>query len=211
VRRAVLDAASALFAARGVDRVSLRDIAAAADVSLALINRYMGSRDELVGAVLDDLSDQVARSLRDTPLQAQDFDPDSALGRFVRVFGALAIAGQPLVGRVGFNPVLVLAHTIEDAYGLDPQAARIRAAQSSPPHWAGEFSRATSSPRVNSKRCRSRCCATSTSGPNAGSERLPCPHRRTRPCAGADPAPAHTKRRHQLSCPGSSLLAESPT
>ena len=37
VRRAVLDAAAPLFAERGVDAVSLRDIAAGADVHLALI------------------------------------------------------------------------------------------------------------------------------------------------------------------------------
>ena len=37
VRRAVLDAAASLFAERGVAGVSLRDVAAAADVHLALI------------------------------------------------------------------------------------------------------------------------------------------------------------------------------
>jgi AcrR family transcriptional regulator len=40
VRRAVLDAAGSLFAEQGVDRVSLRDIAAAADVHPTLRRSY---------------------------------------------------------------------------------------------------------------------------------------------------------------------------
>ena len=51
VRRAVLDAAADLFARRDVEGVSLRDIAAAADVQLALIGRYIGTRAELIDAV----------------------------------------------------------------------------------------------------------------------------------------------------------------
>ncbi|MCB1261014.1 MAG: TetR family transcriptional regulator, partial [Acidimicrobiales bacterium] len=44
VRRAVLDAAAELFGHHGVQATSLRDIAAAADVQLALIARYVGTR-----------------------------------------------------------------------------------------------------------------------------------------------------------------------
>ena len=61
VRRALLDAAAVLFAQRGIDGVSLRDIAAEADVHFALIRRYIGNRDELVNAVFADVSDQLAR------------------------------------------------------------------------------------------------------------------------------------------------------
>jgi TetR/AcrR family transcriptional regulator, regulator of cefoperazone and chloramphenicol sensitivity len=55
----VLDAAAALFAQRGVDAVSLRDIAAAADVHVSLISRYVGPRDELVAEVFRHVSDQL--------------------------------------------------------------------------------------------------------------------------------------------------------
>ena len=68
VRRAVLDAAASLFATRGVDRVSLREIAATADVHPALIGRYVGSRDELVLVVFDDLSAQVSAAVLEHPL-----------------------------------------------------------------------------------------------------------------------------------------------
>lgn len=46
-----LDAAEALFAARGPQRVSVRDIAAATGVSHALLHRYLGSKDDIIAAV----------------------------------------------------------------------------------------------------------------------------------------------------------------
>ncbi len=51
------------------------------------------------------------------------------MGKWVRIAGALAIAGRPLAGRSGFNPVLAMAQTLMDGYGLEAQAARLRAAQ----------------------------------------------------------------------------------
>ena len=129
VRRAVLDAAASLFARRGVDAVSLRDIAATADVQLALIRRYVGTRDALELAVFDDLSDQLARAVLEHPLEGQGYDADTVMGKWVRIASALVIKGQRLAGRSGFNPVLAMARTLADGYGLDPQAARLRAAQ----------------------------------------------------------------------------------
>ena len=129
VRRAVLDAAALLFAQRGVDRVSLRDVAAAADVHLALIGRYVGSRDALVLAVFDDLSSQLAEAVLEHPLSGQGFGADTVMGKWVRVASALAIAGQPLAGRGEFNPVLAMAETLAEGYGIDSDAARLRAAQ----------------------------------------------------------------------------------
>jgi AcrR family transcriptional regulator len=67
----VLDAAATLFALRGVDAVSLRDIAAAADAHLELIRLYVGAREKLVLAVFDYLSDQVARAVAEYPLSGQ--------------------------------------------------------------------------------------------------------------------------------------------
>ncbi len=125
----MLDAAAALFARRGVDAVSLREIAAAADVHVALIGRYVGNRDALVRAVFDDLSDQLALDVLEHPLSGQGFEVDTVMGKWVRIAGALAIGGNRLVGHGGFNPVLAMAKTLTDGYGLDPEAARLRAAQ----------------------------------------------------------------------------------
>ena len=129
MRRAVLDAVAMLFAARGVGQVSLRDIAEAADTHLALISRYIGNREELELAVFDDLSEQLARSVDEHPLEGQGHGVDSVMGRWVVVATSLVIRGRELAGRRGFNPVVAMADTLAGAFGLDPVAARVRAAQ----------------------------------------------------------------------------------
>jgi AcrR family transcriptional regulator len=129
VRRAVLDAAATLFAVRGVGHVSLRDVAAASNTHLALIKRYIGNRADLELAVFDDLSAQLAKSVLEHPLSGQGFDVDSVMGKWSRVASALIIRGRTLAGRPGFNPVTAMADTLSEGYGLDPLAARVRAAQ----------------------------------------------------------------------------------
>jgi AcrR family transcriptional regulator len=49
---ALLAAATRLFAERGPAAVSLRDVAAAANVNVGLIHRHIGSKDDLLAAVL---------------------------------------------------------------------------------------------------------------------------------------------------------------
>ena len=49
----VLRAAEALFAERGFDTVSLRDITGAAEVNVAAVNYHFGSKDKLVDAVVE--------------------------------------------------------------------------------------------------------------------------------------------------------------
>jgi AcrR family transcriptional regulator len=51
-REAILAAARELFAAHGVDGVSVRDIAAAAGVNHALVHRYFGAKSDMVAAIL---------------------------------------------------------------------------------------------------------------------------------------------------------------
>ena len=129
VRRGVLDTAALLFAERGVDAVSLRDIAAKADVHLALISRYVGNREELVAAVFDHLSEKVAEAVVDNPLLGQGFSAETVMGQWVRVAAALAIGGRPLASHPDFNPVVAMATTLAQGYGLDELSARIRASQ----------------------------------------------------------------------------------
>ncbi len=129
VRRAVLDAAAALFAKHGVDAVSLRDIAAAADVHVALIERYIGHREELVAEVFRHVSDQLARAVEENPLSGQGFSPDTVMGTWVRIAAALVISGRSLESRRDLNPVVAMAQTLMAGYGLAEEAARLRAAQ----------------------------------------------------------------------------------
>ena len=51
-REALLQAARTLFAQHGFDRVGVRDIAKVAQVNIALINRYFGSKEQLFAEVV---------------------------------------------------------------------------------------------------------------------------------------------------------------
>jgi AcrR family transcriptional regulator len=125
----VLDAATAPFAQRGVDAVSLRDIAAAAGVHVSLISRYVGYRDELVAEVFRPVSDQVARAVEENPLAGQGFSPDAVMGKWARIAAALAFSGRFPESHRDFNPVAAMAHTLMAGYGMAEEAARLRAAQ----------------------------------------------------------------------------------
>lgn len=129
VRRALLDAGADLFVRRGLHRVSLRDVAEAANVHPNLIRRYIGTRDELVLAVFDDLSSQLADLLLENPLARQGHGLHTVTGRWVRLLDQLLLEDRDVAGRAGFNPVLALARTLEEGYGLGAEAARLRAAQ----------------------------------------------------------------------------------
>lgn len=129
VRWAVVEAAATLFASRGVDAVSLRDVAAEAGVDLALIRRYVGTRDELVTAVFAHVSERLVESVETHPLEGQGFAPDTPMGRWVRIAAALAISGRQLEAGRDVNPVLAMSETLRAGYGLGPEAARVRAAQ----------------------------------------------------------------------------------
>jgi TetR/AcrR family transcriptional regulator, repressor for neighboring sulfatase len=130
VRRAIVDAAADLFGRHGVDAVSLRQIASAADVRLGDITRHVGNRAELIDAVFDDVSSQLAHELLDQPFEVPTFDRDTTLGRWMAVLNHFVHNGVDVGTRAGpFNPVLAVATLAEERYGLDPFDARIRGAQ----------------------------------------------------------------------------------
>ncbi len=62
---AILDAAMHLFATRPPHSVSVREIAAAAGVNHALVHRYFGSKEALLGAVLQHATRQGAGVVAD--------------------------------------------------------------------------------------------------------------------------------------------------
>ncbi len=128
VRAAVIDAAADLFARRGVHAVTLRDVAAAADVQLTLIGRYVGKRDDLIRAVYDDVAAELAEEIIAHPLQRLRWGVESPAGRWAAllVHHSLEGSGPPLGAP---NPVLALATTFEEAFGQDPRSAQMRAAQ----------------------------------------------------------------------------------
>jgi TetR/AcrR family transcriptional regulator, repressor for neighboring sulfatase len=62
---AVLTHAADLFAERGPAATSIRDIAARSGVNHGLIFRHLGTKDQLVGAVLDYLAEETTAMLAD--------------------------------------------------------------------------------------------------------------------------------------------------
>jgi TetR/AcrR family transcriptional regulator, repressor for neighboring sulfatase len=61
---AVVTHAADLFAERGPAATSIRDIAVRSGVNHGLVFRYLGTKDQLVGAVLDHLADEMALLLQ---------------------------------------------------------------------------------------------------------------------------------------------------
>lgn len=126
----MLDAAGELFARHGVAHVSLRDIAAAAEVQLSLVARYLGNREAVVRAVFDDLTESLAREVVERPLEQISFERDSVMGRWTVMLAHYAITDPDALSAPGpFNPMLALARVIEESYGQDERAARLRGAQ----------------------------------------------------------------------------------
>lgn len=68
---AVLTHAADLFAERGPAATSIRDVAARSGVNHGLIFRHLGTKDQLVGAVLDDLAQTMPRLLESGASQAE--------------------------------------------------------------------------------------------------------------------------------------------
>ena len=60
-RDRVLAAAERLFATRGIDAVSVRDITEAAGANLAAVNYYFGSKHGLIVAIVQQRADQLAQ------------------------------------------------------------------------------------------------------------------------------------------------------
>ncbi|MCQ4041196.1 TetR family transcriptional regulator [Streptantibioticus rubrisoli] len=84
-RQALLDAAAALFAERGFERATVRDIAARAGVNQALLFRYFGSKKALFGEVLErngreQLSATAPESLLEAALRGMLLADDGRLG-----------------------------------------------------------------------------------------------------------------------------------
>lgn len=92
VAAAILEAATDLFAERGPAATSIRDIAARSHVNHGLVFRHFGTKEQLVGAVLDHLGASLSALLvADTPADVLD----RALDRQMRVMARTVLDGYP--------------------------------------------------------------------------------------------------------------------
>src|SRR5512146_480897 len=81
-RRRILEAALALFARKGYEGTTMREIAAEAGCSLGLAYRYFAGKDEMVLELYSELARTLERQVESLP-------PGTVAGRFARVMGTL--------------------------------------------------------------------------------------------------------------------------
>ena len=91
VGAAILEAATDLFAERGPAATSIRDIATRSKVNHGLVFRHFGTKDQLVGAVLDHLG----ANLSDLLASGAPADVERALDRQMRVMARTVLDGYP--------------------------------------------------------------------------------------------------------------------
>ncbi|OBG80389.1 TetR family transcriptional regulator [Mycobacterium sp. NS-7484] len=90
---AALSAAAELFAERGPSATSIRDIAAKSNVNHGLIYRHFGTKDQLVGAVLEHLGTKLTELLDgDGPAEEIDRNMD----QHMRVMARALLDGYPV-------------------------------------------------------------------------------------------------------------------
>jgi TetR/AcrR family transcriptional regulator, repressor for neighboring sulfatase len=90
---AVLSSAADLFAERGPAATSIRDIATRSHVNHGLIHRHFGSKDRLVGAVLDYLGRYLAHLLAEG---ADGARVGTAVDRQLRVIARVSLDGYQI-------------------------------------------------------------------------------------------------------------------
>jgi AcrR family transcriptional regulator len=123
---AVLDAAADLFAQRGPSATSIRDIAARSRVNHGLVYRHFGTKERLVGAVLEYLGAGLMALMSDGASAAE---MEHATDRHIRVLARALLDGYP-VGQLQtrYPNMAALLQKVRPGYGDDDRAARLAVA-----------------------------------------------------------------------------------
>ncbi len=93
VAAAVLEAATDLFAERGPAATSIRDIAARSNVNHGLVFRHFGTKDQLIGAVLNHLG-ATTNTLQKAGATAAEVQ--RSIDRHMRVIARALLDGYPV-------------------------------------------------------------------------------------------------------------------
>src|SRR6185437_635169 len=93
VAAAILEAATDLFAERGPEATSIRDIAARSNVNHGLVFWHFGTKDQLIGAVLDNLGMTTTEMRRSG---APEADQQHSMDRHLRVLARALLDGYPV-------------------------------------------------------------------------------------------------------------------
>jgi AcrR family transcriptional regulator len=122
---AILQAATDLFAERGPAATSIRDIAARSKVNHGLVFRHFGTKDQVVGAVLDNLGTTLT-ALLDSGAPGDEVD--RALDLQMRVMARTLLDGYPAAQlQKRFPNIATLIGWVRPVHG-DDLSARIAVA-----------------------------------------------------------------------------------
>jgi AcrR family transcriptional regulator len=100
----ILSAAARLFAERGYDGVSVRDIVAVAAVNLGAITYHFGSKEGLFGEVLKDKLSPIRR--KGEEIMASSLPPDRKLHAMVAMYARHVLHEEPEL-RIMFSEMLL--------------------------------------------------------------------------------------------------------
>lgn len=117
-RQALIDAARAVLAGERAAMVSIREITDTADVGFGSFYNHFTSKDELYGAAVEQVLDELGERLDE--LGAADDDPAEAFARSVRITAGL-VGRDPQAARILVQHGI--AH-LDSARGLAPRALR---------------------------------------------------------------------------------------
>lgn len=130
----LVHAAARLYAASGPDRVSLRDVAAAADVNYGLIHQYVGTKQDLQRLVYRKISEDAAATFTDAEAVPDAVDAllqPSLSSPYVRMLAWSLLQGERPTALLGPAPgVAALARRLaahQDARGSSQSGAPLLA------------------------------------------------------------------------------------
>lgn len=128
-REVLLAAAARLFAERGPGAVSAREVARDAEVNYALIHRHFATKDGLLEAVLERLSQQAALDLRSAAAEAdQGLSFSVEQEQLWRILGFLCLENGDYVRRhLDVHPGFDSLREVVAAASDDAELAAVRA------------------------------------------------------------------------------------
>src|SRR5499427_8629251 len=103
-RKSLLDAAAALFAARGFDGVSVAEVAQLAGANKALINYHFGGKLQLYRTIVREMFTELLSRLE--PLRADPRPPDQVLRELVAIVGDSADRRRPYLSKMMLREVI---------------------------------------------------------------------------------------------------------
>lgn len=98
VRKRIIDAATTLFSAQGLDATTMDDVAVAADVSVATVYNYFGNKTALLLAGVDDDADAMIER-GGAVLARPGTNPAKAVQRLLHIYVEELTAWQPALLR----------------------------------------------------------------------------------------------------------------